>query len=89
MSKGNDVFYFGNKGNPKEYNKSNVIQTTIYFPWSYKNPVSYFAVVKIEFLNGDSIQIPNLLVSENALKDKLYKCPQVEKRKLKFIKKDS
>lgn len=86
LSKGNEVFYFGDTRHPTEYNKRDILQVTIYYPWSYRNPVSYFAVVKIEFLNGEAIQIPNLLVSEYALKDKLYKCSQVDKRKLKFIK---
>jgi hypothetical protein len=89
MSKGNDVFYFGNELNPKKYDKHDILQVTIYSPGNYRNPASLFSVVKIEFKNEETIQIPNIFVSKYAIEDKLYQCPQVQKSKLQLVKRES
>jgi hypothetical protein len=43
-------------------------------------------LVKIELKDGEVIQIPNLFVSEYALGDKLYNCPQMQKGGLRLIR---
>lgn len=88
MSKGDDVFYFGDQQHPKKYDKKDILRVIFYHPNAYRNPLNSFAVVKIEFRDNESIQIPNLFVSEYALQDKLFNCPQVVKSKLKLIKKN-
>jgi hypothetical protein len=86
MSKGNDEFYFGEKNNPERFNKKDISLVTIYSPSTYRNPLNGFSVIKIEFTNHVPIRIPNLFVSELALKDKLYQQPQVNKLGLKLVK---
>lgn len=72
MSKGDDVFYFGDQQHPKKYNKKDVLRAIFYCPRGYKNPLNRFAVLKIEFSDNESIQIPNLVVSEYALKEAFF-----------------
>ncbi|MGN6603015.1 MAG: hypothetical protein ACTHK8_11225 [Ginsengibacter sp.] len=86
MSRGNDSFYFGDLQHPKIYDKKDISRVLFYRPGSYRNPLSSFVVVKIEMKNGQVIKIPNLLVSEYALQDKLYECPQVQKGGLRLIR---
>ncbi len=78
MSKGNDLFCFGDKNNPDQYNKKDIDQVFIYRSRGYRNPINAFAVVEILFKNGMQIDIPNILVDESALKDKLFEYPQTE-----------
>ena len=54
-----------------------------------KPHTNYFSVIRIFFRDKQVIQIPNLLVSEFALQDKMYNCPQIVKRGLKFIRKNN
>jgi hypothetical protein len=85
ISKGNDEFYFGDKSNPERFDKKDISLVTTYSPGSYRNPVSAFSLVKIEFTNHLPIRIPNIFVSEIAIMDKLYQQKQVNKPGLKFV----
>lgn len=85
MTKGDDIFYFGEKQNPVKYDKKNIREIIIYSPVNIRNPVGFFSVVKIIFITGEVIQIPNLLISESSLAIKLYKCHIINKSRLKFI----
>lgn len=88
MTKGDDTFYFGDTSNPTKYNKNDIRQVVIYQPRGSRNPLSMFAVVEIEFRGSETIQIPNLFVNVSALRNKLYKCPIVQKGKWKLVWKD-
>jgi hypothetical protein len=85
MSKGNDEFYFGDKSDPERFNKKDISLVTTYSPGSYRNPVAAFSLVKIEFTNHVPIRIPNIFVSELAIRDKLYQQPHVNKSGLKLV----
>jgi len=87
MSKVNDVFYYCKSNQPEKYDKNDIIQVTTYQGRSDgHNIVSAFAFVKIDFMNNTSIYIPNLFVSEKAIQDKLYKCPQARENSFPMIK---
>ena len=78
MSKGNEIFYFGNKENPTKYNKTEITQFTISRIRNSKHTLSNFAVVKIELTNGFELEIPNILVDYLALESKLFEIAKIE-----------
>jgi hypothetical protein len=86
MSKGNDIFYFGEKGNPAKYDKKEIIRFVTSKVRNNKSPISGFAVVTIELKNGIDIQIPNLLVDDLALENKLDGIPGVIKNRFPLVK---
>jgi hypothetical protein len=87
MSKGNDVFYFGDIVNPKEYNKSEIVRFRIIRIQASRNPLNSFAIVAIELKDGTELQIPNLLVDYIAMEQKLSGIPFVEENETPFIRK--
>jgi hypothetical protein len=86
MSKGNNTFYFGDKGNPVKYDKTEIIRFVTSKVRNNKSPISGFAVVTIELKNGIDIQIPNLLVDDLALENKLDGIPGVIKNRFPLVK---
>jgi hypothetical protein len=86
MSKGNNIFYFGVKDNPVKYDKTEIIRFVTSQVRNNKSPVSGFAVVTLELKNGTDIQIPNILVDDLALANKLYFIPNVIKNRFPLIK---
>lgn len=86
MSKGNDVFYFGNKENPIKYNKADIIQFTTFQVKNSKHTISNFALVTIEFNDGSPIEIPNIIIDHSALEYKLSGIKKVEKNTLPSLK---
>lgn len=86
MSKGNEVFYYGDIEQPTEYNKSQIQQFTVIKVSSSRNPISGFALVVIELKNGHRLQIPNLLVDDIAMKQKLKGIPNVKENRAPFVK---
>jgi hypothetical protein len=86
MSKGNDIFYFGDENNPIKYDKKNITQVVTYRSKGRKSPVSRFAVVEIEFKDGPNISIPDIFVSYPALQNKLFQYPQIDKAKFPFLR---
>ena len=53
LSRGNDNFYFGNKNAIKKYSKNDILNYTTFRHQSYRSPINEFAVLKIEFKNGE------------------------------------
>ena len=78
MSKGNDIFYFGNIDNPLKYDKKDILQYTIIRSKGSRNPFSGFAIVEIELKNGTVLKIPNLLVDYSAIRAKLFEYPGID-----------
>jgi hypothetical protein len=77
MSKGNDIFYFGDKNFPDKYDKKEIVQFTIVKPRG-RSPLAEFAYVRIEFQNRPDIVIPNIFVDESSLAEKLFEYPKIE-----------
>ncbi|OIQ92869.1 hypothetical protein GALL_251640 [mine drainage metagenome] len=85
MSRGNDIFYFGNADNPLKYDKKDILQFTTIRSRGSRNQFSGFAIIKIEFKNGTILKIPNLLVDYTALENKLFEYPKIDKNKLPYL----
>ena len=87
MSKGNDVFYFGNKDAPEQYNKKDIDHVVIIENRNNtRNPIYGFAITRIYFRDCTSISIPSLLVSEDAMRMKLQKCDPVSQHGFPFLR---
>ncbi|MFT3704908.1 MAG: hypothetical protein QM802_21255 [Agriterribacter sp.] len=86
MSKGNDVFFFGNKDSPIEYNKKDILRFISVRSKSSKSPVAGFGFIIIELRNGKTIRIPNIFVDSNALENKLFEYPKIEKNIFPFMR---
>lgn len=86
MSKGNNIFYFGPLGNPVKYDKEDVLAYTTVQMGNRKSPLSGFSFVEIDFMDGTSLQIPNLLVSRHDLENKLFGIPGAVKYKIPFLR---
>ncbi len=85
MSKGNEIFYFGNIDTLTKYNKSDILQYYTIRSRGSRNLFSGFAIIKIEFKNGTVIKIPNLLIDYLEMEQKLFECPRVEVNKLPLL----
>lgn len=86
MSKGNEIFFYGDKEHTIQYNKKDIVQYTLIKTRSGgKNPISDFAIIKIEFENGDVVRFPSLLIGYRALEEKLYQCKKVERYRFPFL----
>jgi hypothetical protein len=86
MSKGSDVFYFGNIDNPAAYDKKDILQYTIIRNRGSKNPFNGFAITEIEFKGGTVLKIPNLLVGYPAMEQKLFQYPGVDRNGFPFLR---
>ena len=86
MSKGNDIFYYGDKNAPEKYNKKDILQFTTYKSRGSRSPISAFAVIKIEFEDGSEIKIPDIFVSYSALEHKLSGYKHIDKSGFPYIK---
>jgi hypothetical protein len=86
MSKGNDVFYFGNKENPTKYNKVDIMHFTTLQVKNTKHTINTFALVTIEFNDGSLIEIPNIIIDQSALEYKLSGINKIEKNTLPSLK---
>lgn len=85
MSKGNDTFYFGTNDNLIRYDKRNIRQFTSIRSRGSRNQFSGFAIVEIEFKDGTVLKIPNLLVDNFALEQKLFEYPRVDDNSLPWL----
>lgn len=86
MSKGNDIFYYGNKNSPDTYCKADIHFFTTVRIRNSKSPVNGFALVKIEFKDRRMIKIPNLLIDYSALEEKLWMCKKIEHNAFPYIR---
>lgn len=74
MSRGQDLFYFGPKGHLETFSKKDIKLYTVIQPKGSRSPAGEFAVVEIEFIDGRILTIPNLLINEQDLSQKLFAC---------------
>lgn len=87
ISKGNDIFYFGNKNAPSKFDKKDIAKYTTIRIHNHRNPTGGFAVIKIEFKDGTEIKIPNIFVDYLQLEDKLHEYSRIDEKKIPFLKK--
>ena len=85
MSKANNTFYFGSVDNMVKYNKKDILKCTILKTVGSRNIYNGFAVVRIEFVNGTLLSLPNLLIDDRALEDKLFQCRKVREDKTPYL----
>jgi hypothetical protein len=85
MSRGNDIFYFGSLDKPVKYDKKDLLEYTITRIRQSKNPFSGFAVAGLKFKDGTVIQIPNLLVDDLAMENKLFEYKRIDKNSFPFL----
>jgi hypothetical protein len=86
MSRGNSSFYFGDVGNPVMYKKEDIsIVYSRSLSGTYSDGNANFVVIEIVFKNGTSIKIPNILIEEHLLINKLSRYPHKTKRALPFV----
>jgi len=86
MSKGNDIFYYGNIDNPIKYDKKDILEYTTIRSRGRKNQLNGFAIVEIEFKDCSVLKIPNLLVDYSALENKLSEYPRIEENKFPYLR---
>lgn len=72
MSKGNDIFYFGELDNPVKYSKKDLSEFIITKFSGSRNPYGGFAVSTLKMKDGTVLTVPNILVDHSALADKLF-----------------
>lgn len=83
MSRGNSQFFFGDPENPESFNKQDILAVTEYrSARNSRNPIGGFRWVEILLRGGRSIIIPNLLINEADLENKLYEHPAVTREKI-------
>lgn len=85
MSRGNPTFYFGEKENPFKYDKSDIIRIVTEKIQSSRHPANGFAVVTLEMKNSPNIDLPNLLIDDSSLKNKLPGIPKTEINGIPFL----
>jgi len=74
MSRGNDLFWFGSPDNPEQFDKKEIIKVKIHDARGGRNLFSGYAWVEIEFRQHRYLAIPNLLIDDQDLAAKLFKC---------------
>jgi hypothetical protein len=86
MSKGNDKFWFGPSDNPEQFEKKEIKLVKRYYSRGSRSPVGSFAWVEIELKNARYLIIPNLLIDDQELADKLFEySPETVNRGFPFI----
>lgn len=88
MSKGNDRFYFGHKKAPASYDKRDIGEFVVHKSRD-KSPVSRFSITEILFKNGTSILVPNILLDDGELAQKLFEYTRVEEGGIPFLPKQN
>ena len=86
MSKGNEIFYFGDKENPIKYNKTQILRYTTIRIRNSKHTISNFALVIIELKNGGEIRVPNILLDYTLLECKLSGISRIEQNSYPGLK---
>ena len=89
LSKGKDIFYFGEKQALEMYSKKDIFNYTTYRHHSSRSPINEFSVLKIEFKNGEIIKLSSILLDHFSWERKLYTCEKVEKNRFPFQTKNS
>ena len=86
MSKGNEIFYFGDKENPIKYNKTQILRYTTIRIRNSKHTISNFALVIIVLKNGGEIRVPNILLDYTLLECKLSGISRIEQNSYPGLK---
>ena len=86
LSRGNDSFWFGDKSNPLHYNKKDILHYTTIKMGGSRGLYNRFAIVEITFKNGTVLKIPNLLLDDWVLAQKLFECPGSEKNEFPYLR---
>jgi len=92
MSRGNDIFYFGEKSAPDKYSKKDIDLVTLIRvrdSTSRRTLLDEFSIIKISMKDGRILIIPNIFVDIYAMEYKLYECRKTENKAFPFIKQSS
>lgn len=92
MSRGNDIFYYGEKKAPDQYSKKDIDLVTLVWLRSSTargNIFDEFSFIKISMKDGRTLIIPNLIIDHFAMEYKLYECRKTEKKAFPLIKESS
>lgn len=71
MSKGNDVFYFGQKQRPEQFSKHEISKVITYKDANPRSPLSQFALVHLMMKDGRKLRVPNIFLEYYELQNKL------------------
>lgn len=85
MSKGNDIFYYGDINSPLKYDKKDIVHYTVKRGRGSRNVLNGFALIMIELKDGTLLTVPNILVEYTAIENKLYQYTRIEKGGFAFI----
>lgn len=85
MSRGNSIFYYGDRESPTRYEKSDIVRLVSYNTRGGRSPISGFTVVTLELKDGTDITIPSLLIEDLALEKKLPGVAKVEKKRFPWV----
>lgn len=73
MSRGNDIFYFGESGAPLQYDKKNIEVVIIHkVRGGGRNTLTLFVLFEIKFKDGISIKVPNIFAGDFQIRNKLH-----------------
>jgi hypothetical protein len=84
ISKGSDIFYYGEKNKLITYNKNDIEKIIVFEVNNSRYPLSYFVVYNVVFKNNDIISIPNFNIHSSELSSKFTRSICVYKNKVKF-----
>lgn len=85
ISRGNPLFSFGVKGNVVLYNKKDIVYFVVKRAEGSRNMLGVFAYVELGFKDGALLEIPNLLINEDDMVDKLFDCKPEYQDELPFL----
>lgn len=86
LSKGNDSFWFGDKSNPLHYTKKDILNYTTIKTGGSRGLYNGFAIVEITLRDGTLLKIPNLLLDDTMLAQKLFEYPGTEKNEFPYLR---
>ena len=83
LSKGHDLFYFGNEEKPQEFNKTNILDIVTYGTKGRGNTYDgYLVDVEINFKDGSRINISTMLIRHSVLLGKFAGHTIIDERKI-------
>lgn len=86
MSRSNDIFYFGPTDSPlTKYDKKDIDFFKVIKQDYSKSPINSFVIVDIAIGGNKILSIPNSLVNEDVLINKLFQCKRIESNELPVL----
>lgn len=86
MSRSNDTFYFGSNDNPlTKYDKKEIDFFKVIKQDCSKSPINSFVIVDIAIGGNKILSIPNSLINEDVLINKLFQCKRIESNELPIL----